>query len=228
MLRFTFGADGAALLACRIGAGGDTPRLELVIGERLTQRGLDSIADVWERARASLLGGQPSGGDDPSFLVLPCHDDRGFAGVVYLEGEGVFRRSRLALLVSLSPVVARVLRRLDGLDDLAEEPATTPPSNAEAASLHLLLDHNEWNVSRVARVLGVTRMTVYNRLRRFAIQRRRVPKHGARSHRHAAPEVNSGAALERGLPPPEPPHLARTTPGVALEVAASRGARSDA
>jgi DNA-binding NtrC family response regulator len=47
----------------------------------------------------------------------------------------------------------------------------------------LLLDHNEWNVSRVARVLGVTRMTIYNRLRRFAIQRQRVPKHGSPAQR---------------------------------------------
>lgn len=32
----------------------------------------------------------------------------------------------------------------------------------------------EWNVSRVARVLGVTRMTIYNRLRRAGVTRQRV------------------------------------------------------
>ncbi len=175
MLRFTFGAGAAALFACRVADA--APRLELVIGQGLTQGGLDRVADVWARGRVSLAAGQPSGGDEPSFLVLPCHDERGFAGVVYLEGDAVFRRSRLALLASLSPVVSRVLRRLDGLDDPVEDDhVETSSSNADAASLHMLLDHNEWNVSRVARVLGVTRMTVYNRLRRFAIQRRRVRK----------------------------------------------------
>lgn len=175
MLRFTFDVDAAALFACR---GADAaPRLELVIGEGLTQGGLDRVADIWARGHTSLVAGQPSGGDEPSFLVLPCHDERGFAGVVYLEGDAVFRRSRLALLASLSPVVSRVLRRLDGLAEPVEDEAVeTPSSHADAASLHMLLDHNEWNVSRVARVLGVTRMTVYNRLRRFAIQRRRVRK----------------------------------------------------
>jgi transcriptional regulator of acetoin/glycerol metabolism len=40
----------------------------------------------------------------------------------------------------------------------------------------LLLTRNEWNISRVARILNVTRMTVYNRLVRFNIPRERVPK----------------------------------------------------
>jgi len=39
-----------------------------------------------------------------------------------------------------------------------------------------LLKRNEWNLARVARVLGVTRRTVYMRLKRYDIARQKVPK----------------------------------------------------
>jgi transcriptional regulator of acetoin/glycerol metabolism len=46
----------------------------------------------------------------------------------------------------------------------------------DVAQLQVLLERNEWNVSRVARVVGVTRMTIYNRMRRAGIPRQRIPK----------------------------------------------------
>ena len=41
---------------------------------------------------------------------------------------------------------------------------------------HLLLNRNEWNIARVARLMGVTRRTVYLRLQRYGIPRERVPR----------------------------------------------------
>ena len=51
-------------------------------------------------------------------------------------------------------------------------------SPAEQGRLQLLtqLERNDWNIAEVARLLGVTRRTVYMRLRSFGIERRRVPK----------------------------------------------------
>jgi len=48
----------------------------------------------------------------------------------------------------------------------------------EEARLQLLsvLERHEWNIAEVSRLLGVTRRTVYLRLRSFAIARKRVPK----------------------------------------------------
>lgn len=43
----------------------------------------------------------------------------------------------------------------------------------ECSTLRVLLERHEWNVSCVARQLGLTRMTVYNRMRRCSIQRLR-------------------------------------------------------
>lgn len=59
--------------------------------------------------------------------------------------------------------------------DPRPEPQTSP---AEQGRLQLLtlLERNDWNIADVARRLGVTRRTVYMRLRSFGIERRRVPK----------------------------------------------------
>ena len=38
------------------------------------------------------------------------------------------------------------------------------------------LERHEWNIARVARLIGVTRRTIYLRLKRYKIDRRRVPK----------------------------------------------------
>ena len=46
----------------------------------------------------------------------------------------------------------------------------------EREKLLLLLNRNEWNIARVARMMGVTRRTVYLRLQRYNIPRERVPK----------------------------------------------------
>jgi ActR/RegA family two-component response regulator len=54
-------------------------------------------------------------------------------------------------------------------------PETSP---AEEARLQLLslLERHEWNIAEVARLLGVTRRTVYMRLQSFGIERKHVPK----------------------------------------------------
>jgi transcriptional regulator of acetoin/glycerol metabolism len=37
--------------------------------------------------------------------------------------------------------------------------------------LFAILEQNEWNIARVARLLGVTRPTIYARLERFGLPR---------------------------------------------------------
>jgi len=57
-------------------------------------------------------------------------------------------------------------------------PPAPQPSPAEQGRVQLLtlLERTDWNIAEVARLLGVTRRTVYMRLRSFGIERRRVPK----------------------------------------------------
>ncbi len=66
----------------------------------------------------------------------------------------------------------------------------TPDGDARASiaadNLIFLLDRHEWNIAHVARLLNVTRMTLYNRLRRAGIDRKRVWKTPRRRGRDAA------------------------------------------
>jgi len=42
--------------------------------------------------------------------------------------------------------------------------------------LMLLLSRNEWNIARVARLLGVSRVTVYHRLAKYGLSRKQPQK----------------------------------------------------
>jgi hypothetical protein len=124
------------------------------------------------------------------FLVLPCrvHEGGPLRGLLYIELNDAAEIRPLRPLRALAEMLAAALAPGDSsvpaepprpvaapLAPAAAEPEALPhePQNA---NLVFLLEHNEWNVSRVARILGVTRMTIYNRLRRAGVGRKRVPK----------------------------------------------------
>jgi transcriptional regulator of acetoin/glycerol metabolism len=52
----------------------------------------------------------------------------------------------------------------------------TPSHEMEKEKMLLLLDRNEWNIARVARLMNVTRRTIYLRLQRWGIPREKVRK----------------------------------------------------
>lgn len=183
LVRALFEAQVVALF----GIAGE--RLILLASQAVTQDVLDLVGDAWAHQRAALAAGQPQDGVDPPAVVLPCGDERCLAGLAYIEGQGVRRRSSLPLLLPLSQVLARVAR-------VPARPSTASPVdeqealvNADAAELYVLMERHEWNVARVARLIGVTRMTIYNRLRRAGLARKHVAKTSCRRRRppRAAP-----------------------------------------
>lgn len=144
--------------------------LRLVYSQNLDQRSLEAAAAHWSAAAAALGSGMPRQGQTPRpYLLLPCLAGTRLQGVLYLECE---RRPRPAQ----SHVFGALLgEALSGLAGTPAQPARSDPADEiEAKHLLGLLERNEWNVSRVARILGVTRMTLYGRLRRFGLVRRRV------------------------------------------------------
>lgn len=54
--------------------------------------------------------------------------------------------------------------------------AATTPDDLARDQLLVLLEQNEWNIARVARILDVTRPTIYARLERFGLPRQKVAK----------------------------------------------------
>ena len=197
LLRFAFGSDAAALFACDAG-GAAGPHL--VTSEGLSQVGLDAVRAAWRSSRKALGEGEPAGTNDPPCLVLPCADRDGLVGLAYVEGPAVFSPSRLSSLVPLGPFLARLLRRLAEAGEPAEVVVVEParPPRVDVAQLQVLLERNEWNVSRVARMLGVTRMTVYNRMRRAGMPRQRVFKTPRRRRAAASSKTTDTKSLPGG------------------------------
>ena len=165
----------------------DGERLILLASHGLTQDVLDAVADTWACGRVVLAAGLPRGSATLPAVVLPCGDEQGLAGLAYIEGPGVQRPSGLPLLLPLSQVFARVLRGADAHEQTSDEDGQATTHDADTAALYVLMERNEWNVARVARLMGVTRMTIYNRLRRARVQRKRVLKASRRGRR--APRV---------------------------------------
>jgi hypothetical protein len=78
-----------------------------------------------------------------------------------------------------------------GLDDLRGRSenwaqyleATDPVFNRERDELLLLLNRTDWNIARVARILAVSRRTLYVRLEKYRIPREHVEKKGSGGRR---------------------------------------------
>lgn len=61
--------------------------------------------------------------------------------------------------------------------------STDPVFNRERDELLLLLNRTDWNIARVARILGVSRRTLYVRLEKYRIPREHVEKKGSGGRR---------------------------------------------
>ena len=169
-------ARRGAVLSCQDG------RMSLVASRGLDQSVLNNIQRVWSCSHRSLVARTPlySEGTE-TFLALPCLEKSELVGVLYVDTPGPSFRLPTEHLATFSGIFGRAIRSLSAPStpqrrDWAIELDHAAPDDLERERLLLLLTRNEWNISRVARILNVTRMTVYNRLVRFNIPRERVAK----------------------------------------------------
>ena len=96
--------------------------------------------------------------------LRPLLEEGELVGALFLDEPKLLEPDRLPpFLLALAKAVSA-----------AEAPVR--PRFDHGALLERALDENAWNVARVARTLGVTRRTIYMRMQRFGILRRRVPK----------------------------------------------------
>jgi hypothetical protein len=225
LARLVSGAPRAALLAC----AGDG--LSLLATRGVGQEHLDAAHAVWAQTDSDLAQGRLHAHRHPPFVALPCVNGFVIVGVLLLawESERVQAASALTSLGRVLGASLRRLGVTGGVLAAPEAgpgaavkrsapaprtPAwgqralvTLPsPPGVQAVDIHglvlyVLLEQHEWNVARVARVLGVTRMTVYNRMRAAGIARVRVRKSARRGHgRPPAP----GGPAAFASPPPTP------------------------
>ncbi len=154
----------------------------LLWGQAIDQASLERVKEAWSTETERLAGGEPTW--HAQWCVWPLEGTNATV-LVYLAAVGdlgieAVTRSIVGLAdVFLTAAQADAMRpATPGETPIQSQVewylAATPPEHVERKQLELLLHRNEWNLSRVARALGVTRVTVYRKLARFGIERLRV------------------------------------------------------
>jgi transcriptional regulator with GAF, ATPase, and Fis domain len=124
-------------------------------------------------------------GGPASFAIAPVLEEESLVALLYVDSQephfcdahDLDRLSKFSRIVAKSVSDTASPRRGGGGGDSWEAYLErTPVEDMEREKLLLLLNRNEWNIARVARMMGVTRRTVYLRLQRYNIPRERVPK----------------------------------------------------
>jgi hypothetical protein len=120
-----------------------------------------------------------------SFAITPVLEEEALVALLYVDSQephfcdvhDLERLSKFSRIVAKS-VHDTASPRPGGVvgDSWEAYLERTPVEDMEREKLLLLLNRNEWNIARVARMMGVTRRTVYLRLQRYNIPRERVPK----------------------------------------------------
>jgi len=175
------------------------PQPALFASRGIDQSVLDTVPLVWKSHEAAFRRGEtfyvadraaerrlPHGSDrqgPASFAVAPVIHEEELIALLYVDShEPHFCDTHdLERLNKFSRIVAKAVtetapRRGSGPDAWETYLERTPVEDMEREKLLLLLNRNEWNIARVARLMGVTRRTVYLRLQRYNIPRERVPK----------------------------------------------------
>ena len=152
----------------------------------LEQGALEAVEKAWHMHRSRFVAREPvlvRVGDQPR-AILPVEDGAHLIGLLYVEGSGPLQPRDLQALAQFARIGAMAFllpaasapvfeARVEPVDAYL---ARTPPEDVDRQQLLALLHRHEWNIARVARLLAVTRATVYNRLSRYGIRRERVPK----------------------------------------------------
>jgi GAF domain-containing protein len=173
-------------------------RLTLFASRGIDQHVLDAVHTLWGRGKDHLRRGQPlyvpdcgadqdlaaaTAGGPASLAVFPVFDGDDLVALLYVDSvephfcqqhdvERLAKFSRM-LARAVRPEPERGPRERTGWEAYLER---TPVQDIEREKMLLLLNRNEWNIARVARLMGVTRRTVYLRLQRYNIPRERVLK----------------------------------------------------
>ena len=211
IMSLTNGRSGAVF--AREGDG-----LHLFASRSIDQHVLNASQAVWSRHADALQRGEtfyvsdwatdrrvpaPSGRGGPaSFAVVPTFEGDELIALLYVDSldPHFCEEHDLARLQKFSRIIAKAVRE-SSTEGVPVSPTNvwetylerTPVEDMEREKLLLLLNRNEWNIARVARLMGVTRRTVYLRLQRYNIPRERVPKsrpRGASPHASEEPSAS--------------------------------------
>jgi hypothetical protein len=173
-------------------------RLTLFASRGIDQHVLDAVETIWRRAKPKLRQGHPvyvpncaidpelakvTAGGPASLAMFPVFDRDLLVALFYVdsaephfcEAEDVQRLAQFSAMLAraVRPQNDRTKREATDWETYLER---TPVEDIGRQKLLLLLKRNQWNIARVARLMGVTRRTIYLRLQRYNIPRERIYK----------------------------------------------------
>lgn len=156
-------AARGALVCC---LDGDVPVVEMV--RTMRADGIARFNELWAEHRAQLLVGEVVQGE--GFVLAPLRLKQGLLGGFYLDAPTRYDGEGLDYYLFALATGLAAAQKDTG------EGGTAGVHVDQRSMLLLLLERHEWNISRVAREMGVTRRTVYLRMVKNKIGRRHVPK----------------------------------------------------
>jgi GAF domain-containing protein len=181
---FTVAGEDVALFASR---GIDQSVLDMAPSMWSANRELFRKGETFYVADKATDRRLPAGSADrpgpASFAIVPVLQEEALIALLYVDSQephfcdthDLERLGKFSRIVAKSVTDTEAPRR-GGEDAWETYLERTPVEDMEREKLLLLLNRNEWNIARVARMMGVTRRTVYLRLQRYNIPRERVPK----------------------------------------------------
>jgi transcriptional regulator with GAF, ATPase, and Fis domain len=174
-------------------------RVRLFCSRGTDQPVLDFVAYAWSRRREALENGEvvtftedttgpPEAraalvGGATAAYVVPMRIGESLEGLLYVDCPAPLKKGQLKAIVQLArlatPAITGALRHSPTVASYLEE---TTIDEVMRDQLLLMFERHEWNISRVARALGVTRRTIYLRIGRLGIKRQHVRKTPAKRH----------------------------------------------
>src|SRR6185503_21268251 len=180
-------ARGAAVFAL------DGDRLTLFTGRGFDVAAIATVQNAWADHRDKLQNGEvlrQSEGRTAS-VVAPLMDGGNIVALLYLDAgsdtdwHSLDASSLTAFGVAIAQAVIAAASGAPEPSPVQAYLSQTSDDEIARERLLLLLVQNEWNISRVARLMGVTRRTIYLRLQRHNIVREKVRKTEVPSRRKA-------------------------------------------
>lgn len=162
-------ARGAALYLVQQDGG-----IELLVGRGIAQDSLDWSLATFASQRLRLLVGERVHGYGQ--MLIPLLRSREMLAVVYLGADGVEPQTMAELAELLLDAARNAAGAEVGASQVDQYLEGARADDVERRHLLLLLDRHEWNLSRVARQLGVSRVTVYKRMEAQGIERKHILK----------------------------------------------------
>lgn len=137
---------------------------------------LDRVAEAmatWKNRQAELASGVAVQCGMAGSVSPLLSEDGGLVGAVFLEGVPV---SRCDIREIATWLVAAITAKEPHAGAVEEIFRTVSVEGFERQKIVQLLEGHEWNVARVARIIGTTRRTVYQKMERYGIERLKVPR----------------------------------------------------